>query len=130
MKLKIDRTSFDRWVLSYMSILIFCVLVFIPMTALAQDECFECHEDRELTSVDDQGIEYSLYVDQAVFKKSIHGDLDCQSCHSGISELPHDEKLPRVDCGICHSEEKEIYQWHGHLMKFYIRIINVPKPIP
>jgi len=115
MNLKMERTGFANKILSYLFIIAICFLVFIPARASAQDECLDCHGDRELTGVDDSGNEYSLYVDKKAFDKSVHGDMDCRSCHDGITEIPHDEKLPRVDCGTCHTEEKEAYQWHGHL---------------
>ncbi len=93
---------------------IFCI-VFTPEALVASDDCMECHNDAELTKVDASGKEISLFVNASVFESSVHGDFECVSCHTGISELPHEEKLPKVACGGCHEEEREIYQWHGHL---------------
>jgi hypothetical protein len=97
------------WVVLYVFIFIF------SLPASAQDECLECHGDEELTGVDEAGAEYSLFVDRIKYESSVHGETECVSCHSGISEIPHAERLPQVDCGECHSEEAEIYEWHGHL---------------
>lgn len=91
------------------------VFVNSPLFAVTNEECFECHGDEELTVVDEAGIEYSLYVDTAKFKESVHGKDDCVSCHSAVEEIPHAEELPKVDCGACHQQEDEIYKWHGHL---------------
>jgi len=46
---------------------------------------------------------------------SIHKGMNCVDCHSSIKEVPHDEKLPHVECGGCHSSEAETYKWHGRL---------------
>ncbi len=90
-------------------------LIFSPAAIHAQDDCMECHGDDSLTGVDESGQEYTLFLDLNKYERSVHGELDCASCHTGIEELPHDEKLPTVNCGDCHEEETEIYQWHGHL---------------
>jgi len=58
------------------------------------------------------------------FKESVHGDLDCTDCHSGIDKLaipeslpaktpPHPAPLPPVDCGACHDDVGALYTMHG-----------------
>jgi len=46
----------------------------------------------------------SLFVDSERFGNSVHGGLDCISCHTDLAgvDLPHGEDLARVDCGQCH----------------------------
>ena len=91
------------------------LIVAYPLIALAQDDCLECHGDEELTGVDQMGGEYSLYVDEARYESSVHAEFECVSCHTGIVETPHAERLPAVNCRDCHEDEAEIYQWHGYL---------------
>ncbi len=98
-----------HWVILSVFILVF------PFPALAQDDCLECHGDEDLTGVNKAGVEYSLFIDNTTYESSVHGEDKCISCHVGIEEIPHEERLPEVDCGGCHSEEAEIYEWHGHL---------------
>lgn len=81
--------------------------------AQSNDDCMQCHADRSLVVEDSLGKTRSLYVDLNLHKSSAHGQLECTSCHTGIQELPHGEKLPAVNCGTCHTSEAEIYQWHG-----------------
>src|SRR4030065_615995 len=81
--------------------------------AQSNDDCMQCHADRSLVVQDTLGKTRSLYVDLNLLKSSTHGKLECVSCHSGIKELPHSEKLPAVNCGTCHSAQTEVYQWHG-----------------
>lgn len=81
--------------------------------AQSNEDCMQCHSDRSLASQDSLGKSHSLYVDLNLLKSSAHGQLECTSCHTGIKELPHSEKLPVVKCGTCHTAEAKIYQWHG-----------------
>jgi hypothetical protein len=73
---------------------------------LGREMCLECHG--EAMSDTTQPID-------VVLGESIHAGFECVDCHTQITELPHEENLPPVDCGVCHSEEKETYKWHGRL---------------
>ena len=84
----------------------------------AQDEnetCFECHSDKTLTGELD-GKTFSVFVNPGVFKKSVHADLGCTSCHADVDpeNLPHNEKLQKVDCSVCHDKEAEHYNRSLH----------------
>jgi len=92
--------------------LLFLVLLCLSVTVFAEGDitdpasCFECHDLSELNSQD---------IVDTVSAASVHSDLDCVDCHQGITELPHENSVPKVDCGSCHTEEAEVYQWHGRL---------------
>jgi len=85
--------------------------------ARAQDngDCFACHSDNTLTGARG-GKTFSAFVDQKKFEESIHGSLTCISCHTDLEgkELPHDENLKPVDCGMCHDDEKAQYSKSLH----------------
>lgn len=70
------------------------------------DNCLMCHEG-------------SLFEGEApihdAMTSSIHSDLSCIDCHTGIEELPHDEVVPAVTCGDCHSDESHTYIQHGRV---------------
>ncbi|HET9234212.1 MAG TPA: cytochrome c3 family protein, partial [Candidatus Eisenbacteria bacterium] len=66
--------------------------------------CGECHD----TQAEDVPA-----VPAAALTRSVHGDLACTDCHASIGALPHDDDLPRVDCGSCHTAEKDAYTHHG-----------------
>lgn len=82
----------------------------------AQDECMECHSDPEWTIVNEAGKEISLYVDIEKYSASIHGQLEfaCVDCHVDAEEIPHEEDLQKVDCGMCHEEALEQYEKSIH----------------
>ena len=100
---------------------LFFIAIIITLTAVAPsevlavttDECLACHSDKELVDVDSLGNPRSLFVDQEVFRKSIHGQFECESCHPGITDLPHEEKVETIKCSTCHEDVAATYNWHG-----------------
>lgn len=90
------------------------------------NECFKCHSAQGLKSYNDQGKEISLYVDEKVFKDSIHGTNSCATCHQGITMYPH--KNPKYGrdfvievnkrCQACHADVDQQYKnsIHGELL--------------
>lgn len=60
----------------------------------------------------------SLTVTMTTLGGSAHNGLECVDCHAdldGFEDFPHDEKLAAVNCGSCHADEAEVYQWHGRV---------------
>ncbi len=54
------------------------------------DTCLSCHSDRTMSVTLPDGETRSLFIDRAVFDKSVHGGkLACVDCHSDMSEIPH-----------------------------------------
>ena len=73
-------------------------------------DCMDCHGDTELT--DDAGR--LLYVDPGKLSRSVHEGYACTDCHTGIQELPHEEKLTPVSCKACHEESQDVYAQSAH----------------
>lgn len=61
-------------------------------------DCLDCHSE----------------LSAEHFAKAVHGQNLCTSCHKGITELPHDTPLAKVDCGSCHRIESQIYLASDH----------------
>ena len=79
-------------------------LALRPAAAQENDECLECHSLAEMG--EDAGEDFPL-IDEARFAASIHGDVECITCHAdleGADVYDHDVPLKRVDCGVCHEE--------------------------
>ncbi|MFP5205083.1 MAG: cytochrome c3 family protein [Acidobacteriota bacterium] len=72
-----------------------------PLCLPAQD-CLTCHSDASMT--DASG--HSIAVDGAKFSASIHGSLQCKSCHADIKGYPHPAKIAPVQCSTCHADEE------------------------
>jgi hypothetical protein len=76
-------------------------------------DCFGCHDDDSAARADGRPV----VVKPDVFQKSsIHGGLTCVDCHADLSkaELPHPEKLAKVDCATCHGDTVEKYKAGVH----------------
>jgi cytochrome b subunit of formate dehydrogenase len=104
------------------SILLLAVLLAGPAVARAQsaDDCLACHGDTGLYA-ERGGRTVSLFVDQTVFERSVHGGLECVDCHADLAgaEFPHEAPVAPVDCSTCHDGEAEVYAGsiHGRLVK-------------
>src|SRR5208337_2340950 len=71
------------------------------------DDCLACHSDKSLSTKRGNRT-VSLFVDQKKFAGSIHGSLQCTSCHADldVKDLRSSVaamKVPFV-CGQCHQE--------------------------
>lgn len=94
---------------------VFVILVsmffLVPCSGVCQDitseDCMDCHSDKELTKINEDGEEDTLFVHLEKFENSLHGGFSCTDCHSGIDDLPHDEKLEKPNCGDCHGDVYE-----------------------
>ncbi len=83
-----------------------CTVVAHRAQAQENGDCLACHSDKTLTGKRGSKT-ISVYVDEKKFAGSIHATLTCISCHKDLEgkELPHNEDLQPVDCGICHDTE-------------------------
>jgi formate dehydrogenase gamma subunit len=73
-----------------------------PPAPLKQDEaCLACHGQPGMTS----GKGVSISIDPAKHAASVHGTLGCTVCHTTLKDFPHPDKVPKVRCSTCHSEE-------------------------
>lgn len=85
--------------------LLFCFfIIFFPYKSFCQQaiddgECLACHDSLKVEP-------YSI---------SAHASkLFCTSCHSDIREVPHSERLAKVNCAGCHSVESREYGISDH----------------
>jgi nitrate/TMAO reductase-like tetraheme cytochrome c subunit len=92
------------------------VWLFAP-TASAQtphpnEDCLACHDDASLK----RGNGTSIAVDKTAFAASVHGPMNCVDCHADVAtaEIPHAEKLKKVDCAACHADPVAQYAASAH----------------
>jgi cytochrome b subunit of formate dehydrogenase len=93
-------------------------LLFISLFAYSEDiskECFTCHNDEGMAKEKNSGgslsdllaggkEELTLFVKNDDLKGTPHEGFSCADCHSDIKELPHNEKLSKVNCAQCHDD--------------------------
>lgn len=77
--------------------------------------CLQCHGGLGFVVREPSGRVQSLYVDGQSLAHSVHKDLTCQDCHSGIDRVPHDlSKVEPPSCADCHPAEAELYALSAH----------------
>ncbi len=95
-------------------------LVILPTYIYAQsnDDCLMCHSDNELT-MEKNGKEISLFVNEDVFKGSTHSKLSCVSCHKGFDpeSMPHAENIQEINCVSCHQKVLTKHSFHPQILK-------------
>ncbi len=101
-------------------ILLFLMLAPVRVLALTDADCMDCHSEEGMVAEKD-GVEYSIYVDEQEFLKSLHAENGCVSCHQD-AEVEGDEHpfpLNRVDCANCHDDVGVINanSLHGKALK-------------
>lgn len=83
--------------------------------AIPDETCLACHSDPEMgktplalegllhrTAVGREGL--TLRVTGQSLQGSAHEGFSCVDCHAAIKEIPHEEKLPPVNCASCHED--------------------------
>ncbi len=90
-------------------LLLGAVLLLGTTPLLADDfsdsDCLDCHGDP-----DGDGP----FVEVAQLEGSIHEGLSCTDCHTGITELPHEDiEIGAPACADCHDDVAEAYVQHG-----------------
>jgi thiosulfate reductase cytochrome b subunit len=86
---------------------------------MSDNECMVCHQKNDLVAADPGTEGKSMFVDHQVLGGSAHQKTSCIQCHTGTSvnhERPCDTIPSRVDCGICHAEEVNVYKQSIHGM--------------
>ena len=121
------------------SLLLVCALVPIRVRAqeelphpLTQDEtCLACHGQAGLTSARGK----SISIDPAKHAASVHSALACNDCHTGIKDYPHPNKVAKVQCSSCHSDEAShvtvsIHGVLGDLVQVFAHNLGLTKTEP
>lgn len=101
-------------------LLCFGSLLSEAATTNSNTDCLQCHADETLTGKHD-GKSVSRYFNEKKFKKSVHAQLECVTCHKDLDgkTLPHEVPLAPVDCGTCHTSAQTQFEdsLHGKALK-------------
>ncbi len=92
-----------------------CLCFFIILSGFAADklgppkianaDCLDCHTDPNNTKkVNGQTVPVGLFPTNQ-FAKSVHAKLNCVDCHQGITDMVHESRLPKPQCGGCHEDK-------------------------
>jgi len=83
---------------------------------MADRDCLVCHAKPDIFTVQD-GDTLSLYVDSLSLHDSMHRNIACAQCHTGVSastRRPCETITTQVDCSICHAEVVNTYNTSTH----------------
>ncbi|MGA1823040.1 MAG: hypothetical protein ACMUIP_00160 [bacterium] len=102
---------------------IFLVTIFLgvmlaapPIGHAADNEnCQLCHRYSGLGCFEQEtGQKKVFYVNEAIYRNTVHGSVACTHCHTTIKEVPH-KPGKRVDCGAkCHVKEPSTEKDFSH----------------
>jgi hypothetical protein len=102
------------------------------------DNCLLCHRYPSIGRFDESGVKRIFYVNGQKFAHSVHGKLNCTSCHLGLDKIPHTD-IKKVDCTTqCHIKEPSTDREfsHGNMADKYLHSVHGqgspdrPKPFP
>jgi thiosulfate reductase cytochrome b subunit len=103
--------------------------------ALDNDSCMDCHTSDILKQTPEELAEnvvvadkpqppakkppylfgeLSLAISMKKFKEGVHAETPCVDCHQDVKEIPHAQRLARVDCKQCHEEAVELTAASAH----------------
>lgn len=88
------------------------------LNAQTKEDCLVCHSDEGLT-MEKNGQEISLFVNENILNNSAHSKLECVTCHKGFNpeELPHKENITPINCIDCHKDAGVKHPFHPQLLK-------------
>ncbi|MBN8546502.1 MAG: cytochrome c3 family protein [Ignavibacteria bacterium] len=122
----------------YLSASFFLIILFFQINLIADnkgkfstssnDDCLACHSDNTLT-MERNGKQRSLFVDEKILAASPHKKLECVSCHAGFNpeEMPHKENIQPIDCMTCHKDAKIRHLFHPQM--FYAKPLAEGKDV-
>lgn len=109
---------------------VFGILSFFSvLVAQENSDCLSCHGDPDLASVNEQGEEISLHVDEQTYSGSSHGVFLCTDCHSdlaGTDDSGHETPVTPVNCADCHGDVDEIFRTSIHGQLLFMGDTDVP----
>ncbi len=100
----------------WMVLLICGVSGFSSARAADRENCLMCHKYPSLARIGEDGTVKDYHIDEHTFLNSLHGSVECRSCHTYIKKIPHDPVTEKVNCANkCHvkppfSEEEFSHQ--------------------
>ena len=96
---------------------ILAILIYVNIYADDNSVCYDCHDDPGIT-MERNGITVPLTVKRFTLPRSVHAKVLCVDCHEGFDpfEIPHKEKIGKVNCTNCHQSPELIHKFHPQML--------------
>jgi|SRR5579875_165136 len=98
-----SSTGVKQFRLAFPLLLLFSGFCALPAFAQQNSDCLACHGQRGMQNAAGR----SVYINGAKLSTSVHGVLQCTSCHTDIKSYPHPPRPVAVNCGACHADESK-----------------------
>lgn len=110
------KNGSNRRVRLFLCVLMLSILT-VPSWGFAADEegCLICHKYPGLARIDQKTGKLRLfYVNDGMYKNSVHGKVLCRNCHLKLDVIPHAD-FKKVDCSTkCHIKEPSTDKEFSH----------------
>ncbi len=93
------------------------LLASVAAPGQTKEDCLACHSDNSM-SMEREGRQVSLFVDDSVLLRSPHAKLVCVACHAGFDKdnVPHKEAIEPINCLTCHRDAPPRHVFHPQLL--------------
>jgi hypothetical protein len=113
--------SDKRWIISidfWISLFIIGLILLlwpVPGETADQENCQLCHRYSGLAAfTPETGSKKIFYVNEAIYRNTVHGNVQCTHCHKDVKEVPH-KPTKKVNCGEkCHVKEPSTEKDFSH----------------
>ncbi|MGA1840115.1 MAG: hypothetical protein ACMUIU_05765 [bacterium] len=87
----------------------------VPGKTADQENCQLCHRYSGLAAfTPETGTKKIFYVNENIYRNTVHGSVQCTHCHKDVKEVPH-KPTKKVDCGEkCHVKEPSTEKDFSH----------------
>lgn len=98
----------------FLPVLLITLLISADSNAADIGNCLLCHKYPGISRIDEEGMMRLFYVNEDIFKNSVHARVKCEGCHTDIKKIPHDP-AKKVDCLVeCHIVEPSTEKKFSH----------------
>ena len=103
-----------RQLLLFLFLGTWAALAQTPPPLPGSEECANCHEPGKRTGRREAGTPPPFHA--AALRASPHAGLECNGCHADLAgkEIPHPEKLQKVECAGCHPDQQTQFEASLH----------------
>jgi hypothetical protein len=85
-----------------------CIFAFSSLSlAMDTGACLFCHQYPGLVKSEDNDKFKILHINEEKYRESAHGKINCNECHTKVTQVPHTD-VTETDCTTkCHIEDRD-----------------------
>jgi len=117
--------------LLFMAGIFIILLSAFPSQATDTENCLMCHKHRFNGRIDETGKRWNYNVDEILYGRSVHRNIECRDCHTYITKIPHDPVTRGVNCATrCHIKPPFAQEKFSHekIIAIYNQSVHGARP--